>query len=267
MGQIWLLARITFIEGVRNRVLIGILIFAVLLLLLNLIFAQMFTYDLSKVAVDTGLTMVSIAGLAIIFFMGINLLSRDFEKRTIYMVISRPLARWQYVFGKFLGLMLMVGLSVAILGSFAAICVKLIILWAPGYVPPNFTWLLFWLSLIFSFLSLLIVTALAQLFASFATSSYIALLLTACCYFIGHNVEMLSKLVSGSEDLHILIRFLIGAVTWIFPNLSAFDLKTAAGYGLPVEGSAMLWVALYGVSYIFIVLFLNAFIFQRKELG
>lgn len=267
MLQIWLLARITFKEGVRNRVLIGILFFAILLSLLNLVVAQMFTYDLSKVSVDLGLSMVSIAGLAVIFFMGINLLARDFEKRTIYMVISRPIARWQYVIGKYLGLMLMVGVSVAVLGCFAAASVKIIMFLAPAFVPPGFSWGVFILSLLFSLLSLLIITALAQLFTSVTTSSYIALLLTACAYFIGQNVEMVRKMFATQDDLSIPFKILINTVTWIFPNLSVFDLKTAAGYGLPLDPVSMIWVAVYGISYVCIVLILTIFIFQRREVG
>ncbi|KJS28485.1 MAG: hypothetical protein VR64_24180 [Desulfatitalea sp. BRH_c12] len=267
MGQIWLLGKITFKEGVRNRILIGILLFAILLTVLNLIFSQMFTYDLSKVSVDLGLSMVSIAGLAVIFFMGINLLARDFEKRTIYMVISRPIARWQYVLGKYLGLMLMVGASVAIIGCFAAASVKAIMLYAPSYVPPEYSWGVFWLSIGLSFLSLLIITAIAQLFTCITTSSYLALMLTACTYFIGQNVEVVRKMVDGNDTFLPLFRYVIRTATWLFPNLSAFDIKTAAGYGLPVEISSIIWIAAYGISYVFIILILTVFIFQRRELG
>jgi len=267
MGQIWLLGKITFKEGIRNRILIGILFFAILLMILNLIFSQMFTYDLSKVSVDLGLSMISAAGLAVIFFMGINLLARDFEKRTIYMVISRPIARWQYVLGKFSGLMLMVGASVAIIGCFAAACVKAIMLYAPAYVPPDYSWLLFCLSVCFSFISLLIVTAMAQLFTCVTSSSYIALLLTASSYFIGQNVEMVRKLFADKETFSPIFRFLIEMATWTFPNLSAFDIKTAVGYGLTIEAASMVWIAVYGLSYLCIILIVTILIFQRKELG
>ncbi len=267
MGQIWLLGKITFKEGIRNRILIGILFFAILLTVLNLVFAKMFTYDLSKVSVDLGLSMVSIAGLAVIFFMGINLLTRDFEKRTIYMVISRPIARWQYVLGKFLGLMLMVATSVATISCFAAGCVKTIAIYAPAYVPPNYSWTIFWLSVCFAFISLLIVTALAQFFTCVTTSSYLALLLTASSYFIGQNVEMVRKMLAGKDEFSSLFIFVVRIATWIFPNLSAFDIKTAAAYGLPMEVTSMGWVAVYGISYLFIILILTVFIFQRRELG
>lgn len=267
MGQVWLLGKITYKEGVRNRILIGILIFAILLSLVNVIFTQMFAHDLGKVSVDLGLSMVSMAGLIIIFFMGINLLARDLEKRTVYMIISRPVARWQYVLGKYFGLALMVGTSVAFLGIFAAISVKTTMIMAPNFIPPNFSWWIFFLSLCFNYLSLLIVTVLAQFFTSLTTTSYIAFLLTACTYFIGQNVEILRKMFSdGSDNGMGIFGGMIEIVTWLFPNLNAFDLKTAAGYGLPLEANSLLWTAIYGISYIVIILTLTVIVFQRREL-
>jgi ABC-type transport system involved in multi-copper enzyme maturation permease subunit len=267
MEQIWLLAKITYKEGVRNRILVGILLVAFLLSAFNFVFTQMFSHDLSKVSVDLGLSTVSIAGLAVIFFMGINLLARDFEKRTIYMVISRPIARWQYVLGKFMGLALMVGTSVGILGLIAAAGVKTSMLMAPDYVPANYSWKIFGLSLIFSYLSLLITTALAQFFTCLTSSSYIALLVTACSYFIGQNVELVRKTFLGPDEMNRFYGYLIESVTWLFPNLQAFDLKTAAGYGLAIEPLSLFWTALYGVSYIGVILTLTVCIFQRRELS
>jgi ABC-type transport system involved in multi-copper enzyme maturation permease subunit len=210
---------------------------------------------------------VSLSGLAVIFFMGINLLSRDFEKRTIYMILSRPIARWQYVLGKFFGLTFMVGTSVAILGFFSAAGVKATMLIAPPYVPPNYSWLIFILSIFFSYLSLIILTAIAQLFTCLTTSSYIALLITACTYFIGQNVEIVRNMFDDGKGVNEIYAGLISVVTWVFPNLQAFDLKTAAGYGLPLETGALIWTAVYGLSYVVIVLALTILVFQRRELS
>ena len=267
MGQIWLLGRITYKEGVRNRILLGILIVAVLSSIFNLIFSQMFAFDLSKVSVDLGLSMVSIAGLAVIFFMGINLLTRDFEKRTIYMVISRPIARWQYVLGKFLGMALMVGTAVAILGLFSAAGVKASMMLAPNYIPPNYSWKVYLVAICYSYISLMIITALSQLFSCLTTSSYIAILITVCTYFIGHNVELVRKIFAESDGVIKVYALTIEGVTWLFPNLKAFDIKTAAGYGIPLESMSLLWIALYGISYIAIVLSLTILIFNRRELA
>lgn len=267
MEQIWLLSKITFKEGVRNRILLGILLVAVLFSAFNLIFSQMFAHDISKVSVDLGLSTVSLAGLAVIFFMGINLLAKDFEKRTIYMVLSRPFARWQYVLGKFFGLALMVGTAVVILGVVVAAGVKLSMVMAPSYIPANYSWTVFSLSILFSYLCLMILTALAQLFTCLTTSSYIALLVTACAYFIGQNVEIIRKTFLSGSDGSVVYYYLIEIVTWIFPNLQAFDLKTAAGYGLPLEPAVLLWTAFYGIAYIGITLVLTVFVFQRRELS
>ncbi len=267
MKQIWLLSKITYKEGVRNRILLGILLVAVLFSAFNIIFTQTFAHDLSKVSVDLGLSTVSLAGLAVIFFMGINLLARDFEKRTIYMVLSRPIARWQYVLGKFMGLAWMVGTSVAVLGIVAAAGVKTSMWMSPAFIPPNYSWTIFLLSVCFSYLSLMIITALAQLFTCLTTSSYIALLITACSYFIGHNVELVRQAFAETGDVHPAYALLIETVTWLFPNLQAFDLKTVAGYGLPLETGDLIWTALYGISYIAVILVLTVIVFQRRELS
>lgn len=266
MAQIWLLAQITYKEGVRNRILAGILLMGFLLSAFNLIFTQMFAFDLSKVSVDLGLSTVSIAGLAVIFFMGINLLARDFEKRTIYMVLSRPISRWQYILGKFTGLALMVATSVGILGVFAAAGVKTAMLLAPDYIPVNYSWKLFGLSLVFSYLSLLIITAIAQFFSSLLSSSYIAFLVTACSYFIGHNVELVRKTFLGPGETPGLYGYLIEVVTWVFPNLQAFDLKTAAGYGLSIDPMSLVWTLIYGICYVAVVITLTVCFFQHREL-
>lgn len=268
MKNIWLLAQITWKEGVRNRVLLGILLFAVVLCVVNLVFTNMFAHDLGKVAVDVGLSVVSICGLAIIFFMGINLLAKDLDKRTIYMVLSRPIARWQYVIGKFLGLGLLVLTSVLILGLFASGSVKVAMLHASGYIPPQFSWLTFFIALVYILFSLLIVTSLALLFTSVTSSSFLAMILTVCSYFIGQNVEIVREMYcqaesnSGAE----IFRYLIEVVSWFFPNLAAFDLKTVAAYGLPLDSSELLWSASYGISYMGLILVVATFFFQRREL-
>lgn len=267
MQQIWLLGKITYKEGVRNRILVGILIVAVLFSAFNLVFSQMFAHDLSKVSVDLGLSTASIAGLAIIFFMGINLLAKDFEKRTIYMILSRPISRWQYVLGKYLGLTLMVGTAVAILGIFVTIGVKVSMVMAPNYIPQNYSWAVFVLSIGSIFLSLMIITALAQLITCLTTSSFIAMLVTACAYFIGQNVEVVRESFAGADGVNQIYYLLIEITTWLFPNLHAFDLKTAAGYGLSLDAWPLFWNAVYGISYIGIVLALTVWAFQRRELS
>jgi len=268
MNNIWLLALITFKEGIRNRVLFGIFFLAIALCVANLIFTNMFSYDLGKVAVDVGLSVVSIAGLVIIFFLGISLLSKDLDKQTIYMVLSRPISRWQYVIGKFFGLGLLILTSVLILGLFTSGSVKLVMLQAPAYVPPGFSWLTFAVALGYALLSLLITTSLALLFTCGTSSPFLAMIMTACSYLIGQNVELVRKmyLQAGNGSGGLLLGRLFEAISWIFPNLAAFDLKTTAAYGLPLDAFQLIWSGVYGISYMGLILMITIFVFQRREL-
>lgn len=266
MKNIWLLATITFREGVRNRALHGIFFFAVALCGINFIVTNSFTRDLGKVAVDVGLSTISVCGLAIIFFMGMSLLAKDLDKLTVYMVLSRPIPRWHYILGKYTGLCLLIIISVVILGAMTAGFVKVIMVNNPGYIPPLFSWTTFVFAILFSLLSLLVVTALAILFTCLTSSSFMALVLTGGSYLIGQNVELVRHLLSQSNPEGGGMAVLIKIVSWIFPNLAAFDFKTTAAYGLPVEYAEILFTGVYGITYAMLVLLIATLVFNRREL-
>ena len=108
MNAIWGLAYITFKEGIKNRAIFGIFIMVVLMLAAVVTLTNLFMRDIVKVAADLSLATISFSGLLMTLFIGTNLLAKDIDKRTIYMVISRPVSRAQYLIGKFLGLFLLV---------------------------------------------------------------------------------------------------------------------------------------------------------------
>ena len=149
MKIIRILAGITFLEGVRNRFFYGVLLIALLLIGANLVLTHSFSYDLGKVAVDIGLSATAIFGLMIIFFLGINLISKDLDKLTVYMVLGRPVARWQYVIGKFLGLSLIILVSMLILGAISAASVVIATAGKGLHIPQNFSWSGFAIALVY----------------------------------------------------------------------------------------------------------------------
>ena len=119
MLKVWLIMKITFKEGIRSRILFGISLLAVFLFASNMAVTRLFAFELGKVMVDVGFASLSLAGLSIIFFLGIGLLSRDIHDKTVYMIISRPITRAQYVLGKFGGLALILMTAFVILGLLA----------------------------------------------------------------------------------------------------------------------------------------------------
>lgn len=264
---IWLLAATTYKEGIRNKILLGILFCALLLCLFNLVFTNMFAHELSKVAVDVGLSVVSLAGLFTIFFMGMNLMAKDLDKRTIYMVLARPLSRSQYVLGKFAGICLLVLTAVGILAIVATGSVKLAMLDARDYIPINFSWNIFGAAVLGISISLIIMTALAVLFTVITSSSFLAVLLTIASYLIGQNIEAVRAmaLTPGSEQVFVLKKLVL-FVSWIFPNLEAFNLKTAAAYGLALKASELIWAAGHGILYAALALFVAIMVFRKREL-
>ena len=123
MKGIWAVGVVTFLEGIRNRSLYGITIIALLLLVSNLIMSGLVPQSVGKLAVDIALSTVSFTGLLIVLFIGINLVAKDLDRKTIYMVLSRPISRQDYIVGKFSGIAALIVASVVVLGLFAALSI------------------------------------------------------------------------------------------------------------------------------------------------
>lgn len=269
MANVWLMACVTFKESVRNKVLYGIFSFGLLLFVANLVFTGMFSFELGKVAVDVGLSVVSFSGLVIILFLGIHLLTNDLERRTIYLVLSRPITRLHYLLGKYGGMVMTLCLSSLVLGALAAGSVLFSTLGVQGAFSAGFSWGMFALSLLYTTLAMYVVMALAVLWASIATHPFTAILLTMVSYFVGQNVETVRAVALRSEAFanNAALTALVNVASWLFPNLAAFDLKTTVSYGLPVDPGYLIFVAMYGLAYIAACLILAGFIFQRRELA
>lgn len=161
---------------------------------------------------------------------------------------------------------MLVFISVVILGVLTALSVKLIMANNPDYIPPLFSWGTFVLAILFSLLSLCIVTALSIFFTCLTSSSFMAFVLTGGSYLIGQNVELVRHMLSQSNQEGEGLLVLIKIASWMFPNLAAFDFKTVAAYGLNVEFVDMLSTGVYGITYIMLVLFITILVFNRREL-
>lgn len=270
MNHIWLLTKITFKEGIRSNVLYGIAILSGLLFICNLFITQLFAIDVSKVAIDVGFSILSLAGLSIIFFLAIGLLSKDIHQQNICMVICHPVARWEYVIGKFCGLALFLVVTIGILGLFAAAS-----LWVGAHtvgglnMPRGFTWGILFLTIAFNFLSLLVIMAMGFLFTVVTKSGYLSMLLTFFVYLIGNTLDTIVKVLARGDFAHADDLFIKGMklLTWIFPNLSAFDLKLNLAYGLPQSGAYLAWLASYGLMYAGIVIIITAVILHHKDIS
>jgi len=265
--RMWAVALITFKEGIKNRVIFGIFIIALLLFTATTIITTLFMRDIVKVAVDLSLSTVAFAGLLTLFFVGVNLFSKDIDKRTIYMVISRPISRSQYLVGKFLGLLLLALTVEFILGGLSTLPVILSKKYY-YYAEARFAWDIFFIAIIYIFLKLAIVSSIITFFASLTSNSFMTLVLALVAYFIGESTEgVRSLLMSGVEveKVNPLLSSMVSIAYYVFPNMSAFDLKTQAAHGLPVSSSYLFWTALYAIAYMTAVVAAGTLFFRRRE--
>ncbi|MHB8987519.1 MAG: ABC transporter permease [Desulfobulbia bacterium] len=267
--NIWFLALATCTEGVRHRALWAIVCLAVLLTMANLGVTTLYSWDLGKVSVEFGLSAVAFTGLLLVFFLGMKILADDLERNRIFMLLSRPVSIWQYLAGKFLGLTMVLGFSTIILGLAATLSMQYVLWQYPAYVPPNFSWLTYLMALTSQWLSLVVVLAVSVLCFSFASQSFVALLLAVSSYLVGQNMELLRRVVMENAHAGALTgqEKLVVVLSWIFPNLSLFDKKYAAAYGMAFSGQEFLLLCLYSLSYSALLIYLATLLFRRKELA
>ncbi|OGQ98911.1 MAG: hypothetical protein A2505_03225 [Deltaproteobacteria bacterium RIFOXYD12_FULL_55_16] len=267
--NIWFLALATCTEGIRHRALWAIVCLAVLLTMANLGVTTLYTWDLGKVSVEFGLSSVAFTGLLLVFFLGMKILADDLERSRIFMLLSRPVSIWQYLTGKFLGLVMILLLATIILGLSAALSMHYVLWQYPAYVPPNFSWVTYIMALACQWLSLVVVLAVSVLCFSFASQPFVALLLAVSTYLVGQNMELLRRVVTENAHAGALTgqENLVLALSWIFPNLSLFDKKYAAAYGMAFSGQEFMLLCLYGISYSALLIYFATLLFRRKELA
>jgi ABC-type transport system involved in multi-copper enzyme maturation permease subunit len=254
-------------EGIRSRALFGIFILAILMFAATVALTNLFMRDIMKVAADLSLSTISFAGLLMVVFIGTNLLAKDIDKRTIYMVISRPISRSQYIVGKYLGLCSLVVAGVLLLGVVSSAPVYLSVLTYKNPVTV-FKWPVYFTAIAFIALKLSVISSIIIFFSSITSTSFISLVLTIATYLIGSTNEVARAIIESKpegEEISLLMSGIIKFVYYVFPNLSAFDLTLQASHGLSVPAGYLFWVPLYALFYIAVMVAAAAVIMERRE--
>ncbi len=228
MNRIGYVAFNTFREAVRDRVLYNLIAFALLLSGAAVLVGEI-SIDIERlVVVNLGLTAVSLFGVVIAIFMGIGLVSKEIEKKTLYTVLSRPVRRWEFVVGKFFGLTgtLVVNTFFMAIGVFLALL----------YVAHKFERadVLVLLALYFIVLEFFVVCALALFFSSFSTPIMSAVF-TFALFVIGSLADDLrnfARITQGAAGV------LAKAIAYLVPNFSAFNIINQAAHGAACPGPA-----------------------------
>jgi len=255
-GRILNIASNTFREAVRDRVLYNLVAFALLMTGGAILIGQI-SIDIERlVVINLGLTAVSLFGIVIAIFIGIGLVSKEIEKRTLYTVLSRPVRRWEFIVGKFFGLAgtLIVNTFFMAIGVFVALL----------YVSKHFQradgWVL--VALYFIVLQFLIITALALLFSSF-TSPLMAAVFAFSRFVIGTFAEDLRGFAALTQGF---TRWLATGAAYVVPNFSALNVISSVAHQQPVSAELIIYNTCYALVYAFMTLCGAVLIFERRNL-
>ena len=251
--RIYAVASNTFREAVRDKVLYSILFFAAILLLASLGMREVALGDRDKVVRGVGLGGISVIGAIIAVFLGVGLVWKEIERKTIYTLASKPLPRWQILLGKYLGLWITLAVEVAILTGLYTVII--------GY-QQGMPWAGVYLSMAMLMLELTLVTACATLFSTFASPTS-ASAYTLCVYVIGHFADDLYRFGQASDDAGF--RALTMGLYRIVPNLGMFNVRTEAVHHVVVPGSEVLWATAYALGYTTVVLGIAMMVFERRD--
>jgi len=255
-----------FKESVRDRVPYNLVLFAVLLISSSYLLGQLTAGQDVKIVKDLGLSATAVFGLFIAVFIGIGLVSKEVERRSIYPLLAKPVSRPQFIAGKYAGLVLTLAVNVAVM-TIALYVVLGYMSWmepaavraswdAPGPDPR----LLKAIALIF--LELMLVTAIALFFSTFS-GPLLSAALTLGLYIVGQfnaDLKNFDRVVNSKTAI-----WLARGAYHVLPDLSAFDVKTQVVHGLPVSSGYMLATTGYAAVYIAALLLGAVAIFSRRD--
>jgi ABC-type transport system involved in multi-copper enzyme maturation permease subunit len=243
-----------FRESVRDKVLYNLVLFAVLLIGASYLLGQLTAGQDIKIIKDLGLAATAMFGLFIAVFIGIGLVSKEVERRSVYSLLSKPIRRSQLILGKYCGLALTLAVNVAMMAG-ALYAVLAFMAWDTLDLA-----LLKAIALIL--VELMLVTAIALFFSTFSTPMLSAAL-TFGFYVVGHFSTDLRNF-QEVVDSPLAARFARG-LYWVLPNLAQFDVKADVVHGLPVSAGYVAVAMAYAALYIAMLLVVSMFIFSRRD--
>lgn len=244
----------TFREAIRDRILVMFMAFALLMMASSTILSLLTVGSELKIVTDLGLAALALFGTVIALFIGIMLVHKEVEKRTIYAVLAKPVPRWQFLVGKYFGLML----TLAVVVGLMAIFYVALVWWKSGSFPSHLL-----PAVMLSYVELSIITAVALVFSSF-TTPMLAALFTVAIYVVGHlswAFNTLLDFVPGTAA-----RLLVSVLYYTLPDLETFNVRSRVVHELPISSGYLLDALGYAAAYTIGMLALAALLFRRRDL-
>jgi ABC-type transport system involved in multi-copper enzyme maturation permease subunit len=247
----------TFREAVRDRVLYNLIFFALIMIGAAIIVGQISIGIERQVMVNLGLSAISIIGLIMAIFIGVGLVYKEIEKRTLYSLLSKPLPRWEFLAGKYVGLLI----TLAVNTFFMALGLAAALFYVGRPLVPSDVSIL--IAIYFILLELALVTAFALFFSCFS-SPMLSTLFTLGIYVAGVFAPDIRDLGDLTRDS--TIQFGARAIYYLLPNFHNFNVIALAAHGDAIP-LALLWQnTLYALVYVVLLLLACSAVFSRRNL-
>lgn len=261
-GRVWAIALNTFREAVRNRVLAVLVMFAVALMAFSVVLGELSLHEEVRIIKDLGLAGISTISIVIALFLGVNLLSKELERKTVYAIIPKPIHRWEFLLGKYVGLSITMAALVTVMSS---------MLWLFVVAQGGHHGVVMVRAEVLVFFELLLLVAVAILFSSFS-SPYLSAMFTAALWVIGRNTPELDAFVRQRLEGRA-IGTLLDLVVTVVPDFHSFYISGAnlGGEGVvSVHESFVSWsyvgqAAAYGTLYSAVCVLIATVLFARRD--
>jgi ABC-type transport system involved in multi-copper enzyme maturation permease subunit len=253
MSRVLAVAANTYRETVRERVLYNLVFFAVLMTFAGFLLSQLSIRQDEKILKDLGLAAMELFGTLIAVFIGVGLISKEIERRSLYPLLAKPLTRGEFYLGKFAGLAFTLFVNVASMTAGLYLTLAL-----TGRRPDPLL-----LQAVYPiFLGLVLVVAFAMLFSTVSSSSALASVFTVVVVVAGRFSDVMRNMREVAPGVPA---WLVDALYAVVPNFHNFDFKDRVAYGDAVPAEVLAWVSLYASAYVVVVLALGLSSFRARD--
>jgi len=252
--RIWTIAINTLREAVRNKLLYTLLFFAIALIGFGVILSTLSYVESERILQDFGFAGIRLFSVAIAIFVGVSLIHREVDRRTVYTILSKPLSRAEFLLGKYVGLLVTIWLQAAIMiGFFVVVSI------GTGAPLTAAHAVAFGLAAV----ELAVIVAVATLFSAF-TTPMLASFFSVGIWALGHSTRELRDIGASSES--VSIQQATALFHRVMPDLESFNFSIQAAHGLAFAASDVWLPVAYGLGYVGILLVAAVAIFERRDL-
>jgi len=252
MRKVLALSQVTFLQGIRSRVFYTLLFFAAIMVLSTVVLNQMTVGDPTKIIQDLGLATLSFFSILIIVFVGSQIFGKDMESQTVYIILSKPIGRGQYLLGRFFGLLAILYVNMA--------AFSIMILLLNALYSHAFKWTLL-MSVFLTAMEMAILLSFLVFFFVFITPT-LAPFLVLAVFVIGHTTTEVRAIFSHKHGFYHAFSL---ALYYLFPNFDLLSVQTEVVHNVPIPLAHILYGMGYSLVVVMLVLLLSHLIFRTRD--